>query len=57
MSSEGQGHNACFWKGLDLSNNVCEYEVKLLTNEKDIRGKRKLLMTPNAPLKNLANKC
>ena len=48
MSSEGQGHNACLWKGLDLSNNVCEYEVKLLTNEKDIRGKRKLLMTPNA---------
>ena len=58
MSSEGQGHNACLWKGLDLSNNVCEYEVKLLTNEKDIRGKRKLLMTPDArPLeKNLANK-
>ena len=36
MSSEGQGHNACLWKGLDLSNNVCEYEVKLLTNEKVI---------------------
>ena len=59
MSSEGQGHNACLWKGLDLSNNVCEYEVKLLTNEKDIKGKRKLLMTSDArPLeKNLANKC
>ena len=51
MSSEDQGHNACLWKGLDLSNNVCEYEVKLLTNEKDIRGKRKLLMTPNARIK------
>jgi len=32
-SSEGQGHNACLWKGLDLSNNVCEYEVTRLTNE------------------------
>ena len=28
------------WKGLDLSNNVCEYEVNQLTNEKVIRGKR-----------------
>jgi len=26
--------------GLDLSNNVCEYEVNRLTNEKGIRGKR-----------------
>jgi len=27
-SSESQGHiAACFWKGLDLRNNVCEYEV------------------------------
>ena len=33
-SSEGQGHNAvCLWKGLDLSNNVCEYEENWLTNE------------------------
>ena len=32
-SSEGRGHNACSWKGLDLSNNVCEYEVTRLTNE------------------------
>jgi len=25
-SSEGQCHSAaCLWKGLDLSNNVCEY--------------------------------
>ena len=29
------------WKGLDLSNYVCEYEVNRLTNEKVIRGKRK----------------
>jgi len=34
-SSEGQGHNAaCLWNSLDLSNNVCEYEVNWLTNEK-----------------------
>ena len=34
-SSEGQGHNvACSWKGHDLSNNVCEYEVNRLTNER-----------------------
>ena len=41
-SSEGQGHNAaCLWKGLGLTNNVCEYEVNRLTNEKKvIRGKR-----------------
>jgi len=26
--------------GLDLSNNVCEYEVNGLPNEKVIRGKR-----------------
>ena len=33
-SSEGQGHNvACLWKGLYLSNNVCEYEVNRMTNE------------------------
>jgi len=25
-SSEGQGHDAT-WNGIDLSNNVCEYEV------------------------------
>jgi len=40
-SSESQGHNAtCWWKGPDQSNNVCEYEVNRLTNEKAIRGKR-----------------
>ena len=39
-SSEYQGHNvACLRKGLDLSNNVCEYEVNWLTNEK-VRGNR-----------------
>jgi len=39
-SSEGQGLNAaCLWKGLDQSNNVCEYKVNWLTNEKVIRGK------------------
>ena len=36
-SSEGQGHNAtCWWKCLDLSNIVCEYEVNQLTNDKVI---------------------
>ena len=30
--------------GLDLSNNVCEYEVNGLTNEKVIRGKRILML-------------
>jgi len=40
-SSEGKGHNAaCLWKGLDLSNNVCEYEVNPFTSDKEIRGKR-----------------
>ena len=29
----GQGYNdACLWKGHNLSNNVCEYEVNRLTN-------------------------
>ena len=35
-SSEGQCLNAALWKRLDLSNNVCEYEVNQLTNEKII---------------------
>ena len=36
-----EGHDAkCWWKGLDLSNNACEYEVNRLTNEKVIRGKQ-----------------
>jgi len=40
-SSEGQAHNnACLWIGLDLSNNVCEYEVNQLPNEKVIIEKR-----------------
>ena len=40
-SSEGQGHNVVrVWKGLDLSNNVSQYEVKRLTNKKVIRGKQ-----------------
>ena len=34
---EGEGHNAtCWWKGLDLSNIVCEYAVNLLTTDKVI---------------------
>jgi len=33
-SSKGQGHDAaCWWKGLDLSNIVREYEVNSLTND------------------------
>ena len=41
--SEGQGHNdACKWKGIELSNNVCEYKVNRLTNEKVIKGKETL---------------
>ena len=36
-SSEDQGHDATWWwKGLDLSNGVCEYEVNPLTNDKVI---------------------
>ena len=35
-SSEGQGHDDI---GRDLSNNVCEYDVNRLTNEKVIRVK------------------
>ena len=48
MSSEGQCHDAtCCWKGLDLSNNVCEYEVNQLINEKVIRGNKTLMqVTP-----------
>ena len=37
--SEGQGHNACLWNGLELSNILCEYEVNRLTNEKVIKAK------------------
>ena len=40
-SSEGQGDNdECLWKGHDLSNNLCEYEVNPLPNEFYLRGKR-----------------
>ena len=36
-------HNdACKWKGIELSNNVCEYKVNRLTNEKVIKGKETL---------------
>ena len=36
-------HDAKYWwKGLDLSNIVCEYEVNRLTNENVINGKRNL---------------
>ena len=52
-SSDGQGHNAAsLWKGHDLSNNMCEYEVNYLTNEKVIRGERNFnanCLTPNRP--------
>ena len=38
-SSEGQGNNAaCLWKGVDLSNSVCEYEVNPLTNDSYYRN-------------------
>ena len=39
---EGQGQmlHVGWWKGLDLSNNVCEYEVNRLTNEKVISRKQ-----------------
>ena len=31
-----QGHNdAYLWKGFDLNNNVCEYAVNRLSNEKE----------------------
>ena len=36
-SSESQGQDATWWwKGLDLSNIVCEYEVNPLANDKVI---------------------
>ena len=36
-----ESHNVAYQcKGLDHSNNVCEYEVNRLPNEKAIRGKR-----------------
>ena len=54
-SSEGQCNNdACLWKGLDLSNNVCEYEVNQFPNEKVIRGKQNTNCLIS--LKNLAKK-
>ena len=41
-------HNdACKWKGIELSNNVCEYEVNQLTNEKVIKGKETLMYIVN----------
>ena len=39
-SSESQGPCCIFVKGLDLNNNMCEYEVNRLTNEKVIKGKQ-----------------
>ena len=43
-SSEGQGHDAtCWWKCLDLSDIVCEYEVNPLTNDKVYYRNPKLL--------------
>ena len=39
--SQSQGHNTTCWrKGLDLSNNLCKYEVNQQTNEKGIREKQ-----------------
>ena len=35
-----QKSKTLMWKGLDLSNNVCEYEINWLSNEKVIRGKQ-----------------
>ena len=43
MSSESQCHDAtCWWKGLDLSYIVCEYEVNPLTNDKSYYRNPKL---------------
>ena len=41
MSSEDH-IAACLWKGLDLSNNVCECELNRLSNEKVIGGNKSL---------------
>ena len=36
-STERQDYDdKCWWKGFDLSSNVCEYEVNRLTNDKVI---------------------
>jgi len=50
-SSESPGHDALL-RGLDLSNNVCEYEVNRLTNEKVIRANclRRLPMPRISPI-------
>jgi len=46
-SSEGQCHNAaCTWKGIDLSNDMWEYDANWLTNEKVIRGNKTLTQRP-----------
>ena len=44
-----EGNNVAYqWKGLDQSNNECEYEVNRLTNEKIIRGKQNFKKINNA---------
>ena len=49
-SSEGQCHNVTYWwKGLDLSNNVLEYEVNRLTNENVIGGKKTFITNNDNP--------
>ena len=41
-SSEGQDHDdTCWWKGLDLSNIVCEHEVNPSTNDKSYYRNKK----------------
>ena len=43
-----EGHNVAYQcEGLDLSNNVCEYEVNRLANENVIREKRTLTQIVN----------
>ena len=47
---EGLGHDAtCWWKGFDLSNIVCEYEVNPLTNDKVIAEIQNLMQNVKEP--------
>jgi len=39
--------SACFLKRVDLSNNMCEYEVNLLTYEKVIEENKTLMQIVN----------
>ena len=51
VKCQGQGHNdACLWKGIDLSNNLCECDVNQLKNEKEENDAAQLPAHPTSPI-------